>query len=323
MRRPALALGFAALLALAATAAACGGSDDDGGNADALSEISAEVASFDLAAGRDERFIIGFFTGDNRILAYGDVRLQFGFFGADPASGSVDAALSEPVEATFLPIAGQPVDADEPGPVLVAQSEARGVYRATAVRFDQPGFWAVNVEGTADGEPFEVGAGFEVKPAHQVVAAGEPAPRTDNPVVGAPGVDPLAIDSRADDGEIPDPELHSTTVAGALAAGRPVVVVVSTPTFCVSRFCGPITEEIQKLAQEFGDRVDFVHLEVWQDFEAQAVNPSAAEWIAPRDGGDLREPWVFVVGADGLVTERFDNAVSDADLRRAVEAVAG
>jgi len=98
---------------------------------------------------------------------------------------------------------------------------------------------------------------------------------------------------------------------------------VSTPTFCVSRFCGPITEEVERLAQEFADRVDFVHLEVWQDFEEQVVNPAAAEWIAPRDGGDLREPWVFVVGADGLVTERFDNAVTDADLRGAVEALAG
>jgi hypothetical protein len=321
VHRRAAFIGVVALGALAMGATACGGSDD-GGADDAASTISAEVASFDLAVGRDERFTVGFFAGDDRILAYGKVRLRFGFLGVDPASGGADVTLSQPAAATFLPVAGQEVDADKPGPVLVAQSEARGVYGARAVRFDQAGFWVVNVEGTVDGEPFEAGAGFEVKAAPQIVAVGEPAPRTENPVGGAPGVDPLAIDSRADDGELPDPELHSTTVAGALAAGRPVVVVVSTPTFCVSRFCGPITEEVQKLAEEFGDRVDFVHLEVWQDFEAQIVNPAAAEWIAPADGGDLREPWVFVVGADGLVTERFDNAVSDADLRRAVEAVA-
>ncbi|MGQ0805817.1 MAG: hypothetical protein ACT4PI_18430 [Actinomycetota bacterium] len=323
MRRPASRFGFVALAALVVSAAGCGGSDTSSDGGDALSEVSAEVASFDLAAGRDERFIIGFFTGDNRILAYGTVRLQFAFLGTDPAGAGADVPLTQPVKAPFLPLAGQAIDPDKPGPVLVAQSEARGVYGASAVRFDQAGFWVVDAEGTVDGEPFEAGAGFEVKAAPQIVAVGEPAPRTENPIAGAPGVDPLAIDSRADDGEIPDPELHSTTVAGALAAGRPVVVVVSTPTFCVSRFCGPITEEVQELAQEFGDRVDFVHLEVWQDFEAQAVNPAAAEWISPRDGGDLREPWVFVVGADGLVTERFDNAVSDADLRQAVEALAG
>ena len=65
-----------------------------------------------------------------------------------------------------------------------------------------------------------------------------------------------------------------------------------------------------------------MHLEVWQDFEAQAVNPGAAEWILPRDGSDAREPWVFVVGGDGIVLERFDNVVTDAELRRAIEAVA-
>jgi len=313
------ALVAAGALLLAATA--CSGSDDGASDDAAAATISAEVASFDLAAGRGERFILGFFAGDNRVLAYGNVTLRFAYAGTREAPQQ-EAMAGAPVEASYLPVAGQDIDPDKPSPRLVAPSEARGVYGATGVRFDRPGFWAVVAAGTADGEPFELDAAFEVKAAPQVVAAGEPAPRTENPVAGAPGVDPVAIDSRADDGEIPDPELHSTTVAGALAGGRPVVVVVSTPVFCVSRFCGPITESVQELAQEFGDRVDFVHLEVWQDFENQVVNPAAAEWISPRDGGDLREPWVFVAGADGSVTERFDNAVTDTDLRRAVEAVA-
>ena len=99
--------------------------------------------------------------------------------------------------------------------------------------------------------------------------------------------------------------------------------MVSTPVYCVSRFCGPITDEIDELAREYGDRVAFVHLEVWQDFEEQVVNPAAQEWIFPRDGSDAREPWVFVIGADGVVQARFDNVATDAELRAAVEAVAG
>lgn len=68
-------------------------------------------------------------------------------------------------------------------------------------------------------------------------------------------------------------------LADATAAERPVMVVVSTPVFCVSRFCGPITDAVQKLARRYGDRMDFVHLEVWRDFEAQELNEAAAEWI--------------------------------------------
>jgi hypothetical protein len=315
------ALTAAVVVAALLVPASCG--SDSGTDDAAASTISAEVASFDLAAGRDERFTVGFFAGDNRVLAYGTVTLRFAFAGTRDAPQQ-QAVAGPSVEASYLPVAGQSIDPDRPGPRLVAPSEARGVYGATGVRFDQPGIWVVVAEGNAGDDRFEVDAAFEVKAEPQVVAVGEPAPRTESPVAGQPGVDPESIDSRAADGAaIPDPDLHSISVAGALAGGRPVVVVVSTPVFCVSRFCGPITDSVQALAQEFGDRVAFVHLEVWQDFENQLVNPAAEEWIAPADGSDLREPWVFVVGADGVVRDRFDNAVTDAELRRAVEAVAG
>jgi hypothetical protein len=316
--RTAVALGLAIIVA-----AACGGGSDGGSSDDPSAgfELSAEVASFDLAAGRDERFTVGFFAADNRVLAYGDITLRFAFAGTadDPRQ---EGTQGPPVEAIFLPVAGQGVDPDHPGPELVAPSEARGVYGADGVRFDTAGTWVVTAEGEYGGRDFEVQAAFPVKSEPQVVAAGDAAPRTQNPLPGDPSVPPTAIDSRADDGAIPDPALHSTTIADALAAGRPTVVVVSTPVYCVSRFCGPITDGIDALAQEYGDRVAFVHLEVWGDFENQVVNPAAEEWIFPRDGSDAREPWVFVIGADGVVQARFDNVVTDAELRAAVEALA-
>ena len=317
--RAALVVGLASVVA-----AACGGGSNGAGGGDdptAGFELSAEVASFDLAVDREERFTVGFFAADNRVLAYGDITVRFAF------AGTADAPRQEitpgpPLDATFLPVAGQDVDPDHPGPELVAPSEARGVYGATGVRFDDAGNWVVTAEGEYDGREFEAQAAFQVKPESQVIAVGDPAPRTQNPLPGDPNVPPTAIDSRADEGGIPDPALHSATIADALAAGRPVVVVVSTPVYCVSRFCGPITDEIDELAQEYGDRVAFVHLEVWGDFENQVVNPAAEEWIFPRDGTDAREPWVFVIGADGIVEARFDNVATDAELRTAVEAVA-
>ena len=315
--RAALAVGLATMLA-----AACGSGGGGGDDPSAGLELSAEVASFDLSVDRDERFTVGFFAADNRVLAYGDITLRFAFAGTAEAPRP-ESTEGPPVEATFLPVAGQGVDPDHPGPELVAPSEARGVYGANGVRFDAAGNWVVTAQGEYGGRDFEAQAAFQVKPEPQVVAVGDAAPRTQNPLSGDPSVPPAAIDSRADDGEIPDAALHSTTVADALAAGRPVVVVVSTPVYCVSRFCGPITDEVDELAEEYGDRVAFVHLEVWGDFENQVVNPGAEEWIFPRDGSDAREPWVFVIGADGVVQARFDNVATDADLRAAVEAVAG
>ncbi len=96
------------------------------------------------------------------------------------------------------------------------------------------------------------------------------------------------------------------------------MVVISTPTYCQSRFCGPITDAVSALGKRHGERMAFVHIEFWEDFEAQRVNEAAAEWIFPPGTEDAREPWVFVVGGDGVITHRFDNVASDAELEAAV-----
>lgn len=152
-----------------------------------------------------------------------------------------------------------------------------------------------------------------------IPATGDAAPHTEHPVVGTAGVDPRSIDSRAGpDVAVPDPELHTTTIAAALDAGRPLMVVVSTPTYCQSRFCGPITDSVSALAKRHGDVMDFVHLEMWKDFEKGELNEAAAAWVFPPGTDDAREPWVFVVGSDGRITHRFDNVASDAELAQAV-----
>ena len=61
----------------------------------------------------------------------------------------------------------------------------------------------------------------------------------------------------------------------------------------------------------------FVHIEVWNDFSSSAINREAAEWIK-RPDREIQEPWVFVIGRDGRIIDRFDNVVSDADLKAAI-----
>ena len=193
------------------------------------------------------------------------------------------------------------------------------MYEATGVTFDDSGFWSVTVTGEVDGDPIEASAAFEVGEEHQIVNAGDPAPRTENLLPGDPDAPVKAVDSRSeDDGTVPDPELHEVTVADAIASGKPTVVVVSTPVFCVSRFCGPITDAIQTLVPTFGDRANFVHIEVWRDFEENVLNAGAAEWIYPGEEVDPKEPWVFLVGGDGTVLQRWDNVANLTDVEAAL-----
>ena len=154
---------------------------------------------------------------------------------------------------------------------------------------------------------------FPVAAEHAVPAAGDPAPRVDNPTLDTADVDPAVLDSRAQGGEeVPDPVLHDTSVAALLDAGRPFVVVVSTPVYCVSQFCGPVTDRVAELAEQYGDRAGFVHLEVWKDFDSNELNEAAKAWIFDPDTGG-NEPWVFLVDADGTVQARWDNVLDDDD----------
>jgi len=282
-------------------------------------ELAAEVASYDLVAGRTGRFIVGLLAGDHsRLLAFGTVELTFTYLGERDASAPAGPPTA-PVTARFLPIPGQRLDHGGPGPRFVEGSEGTGVYGSNGVSFARPGFWRVAVTAIVDGQRRQAEAAFSVLARSSIPAPGDPAPRTEHPIAGTPGVDPRSVDSRAGhDSAIPDPELHTTTIAAALNAKRPLMVVVSTPTYCQSRFCGPITDSVAALAKRSGDRMAFVHLEVWRDFEKGQLNDAVRQWIFPPGTEDAREPWVFVVGRDGRITQRFDNVATDTELEQAV-----
>ena len=292
------------------------------GGKTASSEVAAQVASYELVAGRKGRFMVGLLAGDqSRLVAFGTVQVRFAYLG-EQGSAKPAGPETAPVTAVFLPIPGQHLDPAATGPRFGQGSDGIGVYGAPDVGFDRPGFWQVSASATIDGEPTTATAAFEVLASSPIPAPGDAAPHTDNPVAGAAGVDPRSIDSRAAAvTPIPDPELHATTVAAALDAKRPLMVVVSTPTYCQSRFCGPITDSVAALAKRYGDRMAFVHLEVWKNFDKNEVNKASAEWIYPPGTTDAREPWVFVVGRDGRVTQRFDNVATDAELEQAVSDV--
>ncbi|MPY94948.1 MAG: hypothetical protein GEV08_18385 [Acidimicrobiia bacterium] len=109
------------------------------------------------------------------------------------------------------------------------------------------------------------------------------------------------------------------TIDDAIAAGKPTMVVISTPVYCVSRFCGPITDSVAELADRYAGQAAFVHLEIWSDFDTHTLNEAVRDWVYPPGAEDAREPWVFVVGRDGLIRERFDNVATDAELEAAVQ----
>ena len=302
-----LALG----LVLAAVVVACSSGDGDGttpaGGAD---ELSVEVASFDLAVGPPSRFLVGVLTADHELVGFGTTELRFVFVGT--GGSTVPSRPGPPVRASYLPVPGTSQPSPPPAEPRLVRGSERGVYAAQAA-FDRVGFWQVEVTARVDGRERRGKGAFSVAERHAVPAPGDPALPTENLTLTTPDAPRGAVDSRAGaSGEVPDPSLHGTTLAAALAARRPVVAVFSTPVYCQSRFCGPVTDLVEELAGQYGDRASFVHVEIWRDFQGQVLNKAAADWLLRND--DLNEPWVFVIGADGRITARFDTDVTRGDV---------
>ncbi|MGH2547718.1 MAG: hypothetical protein ACRDHJ_12675, partial [Actinomycetota bacterium] len=279
-RRPAF---LAAVASLVLVATACAGAEDEAATPPP-EELRVQVASYDLAVGTG-RFMVGLLTGQNELVAGGMIDMEF-----TPPGG----AAGQRARGAFLPL---PEEEHEEGQEELPH--ATGVY-ASQVTFEEPGTWRVVVTATVDGQRTTGSTTFEVIDEPRFPAAGDRAPRSDNLTVGSKDVPPAAVDSRAiEDGEIPDPDLHRVTIAEAIAESRPVLAVFSTPTFCESRFCGPVTDMVASLAADYPEAAEYVHVEIWKDRQNNVVNRAAAEWVLRDD--TLLEPWVFLVGENGRI----------------------
>ncbi len=315
--------------ALALLLAACAGGEDDGAAPEAggdgaaqapEEELAVFVASYDVAVGDAQRLLAGVLTADATQVAFGEVDFAVGPLGDEGTVEPHDTAT-----ATFLPVLGLEPEGDGDQPRLLVGEPGRGVYEAT-VSLDEPGTWGIQVTAELEDGTTRTGVGtFEVGEEQQILAVGDEAPRTENLTIAdveSGEATPVSVDSRAqgEDDEIPDPEMHDLTIAEALDTGDPLVVVVATPTYCRTAFCGPLTEEMGDLAREYEGRANVVHLEVWKDFDDAELNAAAAEWIQPP-AGDGNEPWVFLIDGDGIVQGRWDNVVDRTALLEGLDAL--
>lgn len=296
------------IVALAVLSSSCVGGRQGGDQVPPPGQdlLVAQVASYELVAEDENRLIVGLLTQENRVVVGGEVDFRFIFLGDEATQASESAGAAR---AFFLPIPGQEGATFPDRPTIVSPADARGVYGAEPVTFARPGFYRVEVRADLGGGDVRTATStFEVVAEPAYPAPGDDAPSTRNLTIGS-DAPPEAIDSRAGvEGKVPDPELHRTTIAEAIQEGRPALVVFSTPVYCISQFCGPITEMISGLAADHRGVAEFIHIEIWRNFEKHTINRAAAEWLLRE--GDLTEPWVFLIGADGRILARWDNVVT-------------
>lgn len=305
LKRQLVALALCGLLV-----GACAEEQPEAAGGGASQELIVQVASYEVTTDGEQRVLLGLLMPDQRLVSYGSVEVEFFYLGTESGRGKAQEGPSSTAE--FLPIAeGEPPDAG--GPIAAPASQGRGVY-STRVALDRAGFWSAQVTAEVADEGRLLGNSvFEVVEEGDVPAVGERAPRTDNLTLSSDDAPLAAVDSRAaNGGSVPDEGLHRMTIAESIQRGEPALVVFATPVYCVSRFCGPITDMVEKLSKEYGDRANFIHVEIWRNYQKQVINKGAAEWL--YHGADLTEPWVFLVGADGRIEARWDNVATPEEI---------
>jgi hypothetical protein len=266
----------------------------------------------DLYAGVPQRFLLGLPFGDGTLVSFGTVSMRFAYTGT--AERSMPPEPGPGATAAYIPTPGTPDGGSSP-PTVTQPSEARGIYQAEGVTFDRAGIWTVDVTADVEGIGTQTAqAAFQVADRPALPAPGQAALETENLTIESKGVPPGAIDSRAEvnGGTVPDVGLHEWTIAEALAQHRPILVLFATPVYCVSRFCGPNVDLVEKLSTEYADRAVFIHVEIWRDFQEQVVNQAAADWLYRND--DLTEPWLYLIDADGTIVDRWGSLFSEREV---------
>jgi hypothetical protein len=114
-------------------------------------------------------------------------------------------------------------------------------------------------------------------------------------------------------GSDPNPAFYQQTVAEALTTKRPTVISFSTPAFCQTAICAPVLSSVEAVYDEFGTQANFIHLEIYKEFNPLVTADEVTEWNLPS------EPWTFVIDADGVIRGRLGGPVSPRELTAVLE----
>ena len=105
---------------------------------------------------------------------------------------------------------------------------------------------------------------------------------------------------------------HEVTLSDALKLGVPVAYLVGTPSHCSTGTCSPALDGLIEVATRVGNRVAFVHAEVYADKAATVIAP------AVKALGLTFEPTLFIVDATGEIIQRLDAVFDSLEITEAL-----
>lgn len=287
-------------LAVCFLAAGCGGSSSDAKEEPAAGSLEALWR----APGDDVAIVPG--AAD---FAPGRVRLSF------LVVDDQGQVISRPTARVWLahglrqkPFAEGTARAEPIGVAGSDPADAAAIF-VTHVDLPEPGKYWVLAEPIG-GRRIQAIGNLLVRKQSEAPDVGDRAIPSDTPTLASTDGNLEALTTRRP----PDKEMLRSSVAEALGAHVPFVVTFATPAFCSSRTCGPVVDVVDAVRKRFESRgIRFIHVEIYKDNDpAKGTNRWVEEWHLPS------EPFTFLVGADGLIKNRFEGTLSVRELAGAV-----
>ncbi len=215
-----------------------------------------------------------------------------------------------------LTVTGRVVAHEHTGDQADTEHEHASILRYYALRtvFPEAGVYDIEVSfgDTSASLPVQIFSPDEVT----IRSVGDPFPLIDTPTIGNEmNVDPLCS-------RLPACDLHQVS-AGDVIGSRPTAVLIATPAFCATQYCGPVLDVVLEEMADFG-HIQFIHVEVFENprevdgnYNDPRIKPAAT--LAALD---LEfEPSLYLVGADGIIVDRIDNVFDAEELRQALAAL--
>ncbi|MCA1554341.1 MAG: hypothetical protein LC737_08185, partial [Chloroflexi bacterium] len=262
----------------------------------ATAEIQVALVASELIVGSN-RFAVGLLDGKGQAIK--EASVHFHYFDLKDAS---NPTLESETDATRL------VSPDGLTAIFAHERE-----------FSHAGDWGVEVQARfADGHAAVKRIGFKVVATSPTIKPGQKAPAVDTPTLASVKDDLSKLSSS----QAPNAAFYRFSLKQALANGKPTVLLLATPAFCQTRFCGPaydITSDVQK---RFGDRVNFIHVEVYTGLP----NPAANNFeLAPimKSFGLSTEPWLYLIKPDGTVDFRLEGFITRSEIERHLQPLLG
>ncbi|HEX3239643.1 MAG TPA: thioredoxin family protein [Solirubrobacterales bacterium] len=260
--------------------------------------VAPAAAGFELGP---NRYPFGVFTLGNEQVDDADVALYFAKDSSAPVQGPLPAEVSSLETKPAYRAAGS----EGPG-------EAQTVYVVPKVNFDRDGPWlAIAMLKGANGlEATRPTQSPVVGQFPNIPEIGDKAPVIHTPTAADVGGDLAKIDTR-----IPPDQMHAVDFADVVGK-KPVVLVFATPALCQSRVCGPVVDEVQQVADKHGNEADFIHMEVYNDNDA---NKGVRSQLTAF--GLETEPWTFLIDKNGIVRDRIEGAYGVSELEEAMKKI--